>query len=253
MVGPGSLSHALYGANARRCLAPCVVSMDQPHDGNELVLTENFTGKLSLNTIIARYLVVTELFSRRGPIVAAVLWFLASAIFVDLVGYWLHRWAHHPGSPLYRPHMTHHLVTYPPARVVASGRYASSGADSLALWFAPFGVVYTAAVLCSGMPHPVPILAGGAIVAALNSVLHDLTHVSGSIVWRWPWLLGIAVRHHAHHFKMGRNFGILSDVWDRAFGTRLEGGSGGPGGRRARDLESRLPSSRGQGRSRPGR
>ncbi len=151
--------------------------------------------------------------------IAAIFWFLASAAFVDLAGYWLHRWAHRKGSPLYRAHMTHHLVNYPP-KAFFSTRYRSARSDSLALWLAPFAILYAGAILLVGAPHPWAMIAGAGVVAALSSVAHDLTHITGSIVWKKGWLCGIAVRHHLHHFKMGRNFGILVPWWDRLFGTR---------------------------------
>lgn len=151
--------------------------------------------------------------------IAAVLCFLASAAVVDLAGYWLHRWAHRPSSPLHRAHMTHHVVNYPP-KAFFSTKYRSARSDSLAIWFAPFGLAYATAVILLGIPHPVPILLGGAAVAVLSSVLHDLTHISGSMVWRTYGFRGIAVRHHSHHFKMGRNFGILFPWWDVLFRTR---------------------------------
>lgn len=151
--------------------------------------------------------------------VAAVLWFIASAAIVDLVGYWLHRWAHRPRSPLYRPHMTHHVTNYPP-KAFFSSRYRTSGSDSLALWFAPFAIIYGAVVILSGHPHPWAMLAGLVLVALLSSVAHDLSHVRASILWRNRWLGGIAARHHLHHFKMGRNYGIIVPWWDIIFGTR---------------------------------
>jgi sterol desaturase/sphingolipid hydroxylase (fatty acid hydroxylase superfamily) len=149
----------------------------------------------------------------------AILLFLASAVFVDLAGYWLHRWAHRPWSPVYRPHMTHHVINYPP-RSFFSTKYRASHSDGLALWFVPFGLVYVAVVLACDIPHPLAIFAGGGLVAALSSRAHTLTHISGSYLWRAKWLGGIAVRHHLHHFKMGRNFGILVPWWDGIFGTR---------------------------------
>lgn len=152
-------------------------------------------------------------------VLETVLLFIASAVFVDFIGYWLHRLAHHPRSPLYGPHMTHHVVNYPP-RSFFSSEYRSSRSDSLALWFAPFGALYVIAVLLLGLPHPWAIISGGATVAILSSLTHDLTHISGSIVWRRKWLLGIAVRHHTHHFKMRRNFGVLVPWWDDIFRTR---------------------------------
>lgn len=152
----------------------------------------------------------------------AVLLFIASAAFVDFAGYWLHRWAHRPSSPIYRPHMTHHVINYPP-RSFFSTKYKPSHSDGLALWFMPFGIVYVAVVLACGLPHPLAIIAGGALVAALSSRAHTLSHIGGSYLWRISPLNGIAVRHHTHHFKMGRNFGILVPWWDGIFGTSRVG------------------------------
>lgn len=149
----------------------------------------------------------------------AALWFIGSAVLVDLIGYWLHRWAHRPSSgPLYRAHMTHHVVKYPPRDVLSEG-YRSSGWDSLAIWFGPVLLVYGCMLLAADV-HPWSTLPGAVLVAVLSSVAHDLSHVRGSMVWRWKSLLGIAVRHHSHHFKMGRNFGVLVPWWDDIFGTR---------------------------------
>ena len=161
----------------------------------------------------------------------AVLLFVGSALFVDLVGYWLHRWAHHTSSgPLYRAHMTHHTVQYPP-RNVLSERYRSSGWDSLAIWFGPVLLLYCLLLLLADI-EPWATLPGAAFVAILSSVAHDLTHVRGSIAWRWRILKGIAVRHYTHHYKMGRNFGVLLPWWDVIFHTRRPPrrgpGGGGP-------------------------
>lgn len=150
---------------------------------------------------------------------ATIICFVLSAVFVDLVGYFLHRWAHRPTSPLYRAHMTHHVVNYPP-KAFFSTKYRSSRSDGLAIWFAPFGLVYSIAVLISGIPHPWTILLGGATVAVISSIAHDLTHIGGSIMWKWKILKGVAIRHHTHHFKMGRNFGIITPLWDVLFRTR---------------------------------
>lgn len=159
--------------------------------------------------------------SVEGKEMLAIILFLASAVFVDFAGYWLHRWAHRPSSPIYRPHMTHHVINYPP-RSFFSTNYKSSHSDGLALWFYPFGIVYVAVVLMCGVPHPLAIFAGGGLVAALSSRSHTLTHVSGSYLWKSKQFSGIAVRHYSHHFKMGRNFGVLVPWWDGIFGTRRQ-------------------------------
>lgn len=148
-----------------------------------------------------------------------IAFFIMSAVFIDFVGYWLHRWAHKKHSPLFRPHMTHHLKNYPPKAVI-SEEYRSSKSDSLAIWFIPFGILYTAFIIGLGIPHQIAIFSGGAIVASISSWLHDETHLANSIVWRKKIFRDAAVRHHAHHFKMRRNYGVITDVWDRIFRTR---------------------------------
>jgi sterol desaturase/sphingolipid hydroxylase (fatty acid hydroxylase superfamily) len=163
----------------------------------------------------------------------ALIGFLSSAVVVDLAGYWLHRWAHSPSSPLYRPHMTHHVRNYPP-REFLSDRYRSSGSDNLAIWFAPFGVIYALIVIISGMPHQVPILLGGAVAAVANAVMHDLTHIKDSVAWRSPWLRSMSVYHRVHHSHMRRNYGLLSSCWDRLFGTMWRGRVGREGRRAPR-------------------
>jgi sterol desaturase/sphingolipid hydroxylase (fatty acid hydroxylase superfamily) len=152
----------------------------------------------------------------------AIIWFVISMLTADLIGYWLHRWAHRPRSPLHRPHMTHHVRNYPP-RSFLSRKYQASGSDSLALWFVPFGIVYVVLVIVLGLPHPVAIIAGGALTAVLSSVVHDLSHVEESLVWRVGPLRWLGRWHRIHHSKMGRNFGILLTLWDRLFGTIYRG------------------------------
>lgn len=151
--------------------------------------------------------------------VEVLIWFFASAVFVDFIGYWLHRWAHRPSSPLYKPHMTHHTINYPP-RAYFSEIYKSSHSDGLALWFAPFGVVYVTLIFLLNFPHPYSMLAGGLLVAVLSSIFHELSHVTKSVLWTKSLLKGVAVRHYTHHFKMGRNFGIITGLWDVIFRTR---------------------------------
>ena len=146
-------------------------------------------------------------------------WFLGSALFTDFIGYWLHRWAHRKGSPLFRAHMTHHLTNYPP-KAVLTPKYHTSGSDSLVIWFAPFLVAYLVIMYIVPAVNFWPAALGAMMVALLSSLIHDATHVSGSFVWRRKSFLGAAVRHHAHHFKMRRNYGILIPTWDVIFKTR---------------------------------
>jgi sterol desaturase/sphingolipid hydroxylase (fatty acid hydroxylase superfamily) len=153
-----------------------------------------------------------------------IIWFLASAGFVDMVGYWLHRWSHRPKSPLYRSHMTHHVINYPSASFL-SEKYKGAGSDNLAFWFAPFIMIYVAAIIIIGLPHQAAIFSGGGVIAVGSVIVHDLTHITNSIMWRWPLLNKSATWHRIHHRKMGKNFGIIFSCWDRIFRTRYLGSS----------------------------
>lgn len=145
--------------------------------------------------------------------------FVISWAAVDLIGYWLHRLAHRPGSFLYGPHMTHHVQNYP-ARRFLSDDYRSSGSDSLAVWFAPMFVIYCViCLLAAPWPLSLAFVAGAAPPAIINSVLHDLTHIRRSIAWRCRPLRKYSIGHYAHHRNMRTNFGIATFLWDRIFGT----------------------------------
>lgn len=144
--------------------------------------------------------------------------FFSSLVFADLVGYWLHRWAHVKGSPFYRPHMVHHVRVYP-ARRFLSDTYETSGGGNLLLWFGPVLVLYVA-LLWLFLPWPMATVAtvAGVIPGIVSALVHDATHVRGSWVWRrFPRL---ARMHEVHHRRMGTNLGISHFGWDRAFGTR---------------------------------
>ncbi len=149
----------------------------------------------------------------------AFICFLASMAFVDFAGYWLHRLAHRPKNPLHKSHMTHHLKNYPPKQFFST-KYKTSGGDNLAIWLAPFGILYAIAILFFNIPHPVAILTGGGIIAGLNAMIHDLSHIENSIAWKWPILQSISKRHRIHHSKMRNNFGVIFSGWDVLFSTR---------------------------------
>ena len=146
-----------------------------------------------------------------------VLAFFLSLAFVDLAGYWLHRWAHVKGSPFYRPHMVHHVRVYPPRRFL-SDSYETSGGGNLFLWFGPVLVIYVT-LLWLLLPWPMATVAtvGGVIPGIVSSLVHDATHVEGSwIRRRLPFLADV---HRVHHRRMKTNMGIVHPLWDMVFRT----------------------------------
>ena len=157
--------------------------------------------------------------------------FFLSLVFVDLAGYWLHRWAHVKGSPFYRPHMVHHVRVYPPRRFLSES-YETSGGGNLLLWFGPVLVLYVS-LLWLLLPWPMALTGtvGGVIPGIVSSLVHDATHIRGS--WVWRRLGPLAEMHEVHHRRMRTNLGIVHFGWDRVFGTWRSPARAG--GTRARD------------------
>ena len=147
--------------------------------------------------------------------------FVGSWLLVDFIGYWLHRLAHQPWSPLYASHMTHHVQLYP-AKDFTSDKYRSSGGDSLALWFAPMLALYwILSVVLLGWAS-VPVLVGSLPPALLSTFVHDWTHTNNSPLrytkWTRKWIY-IHLQHHRNHKK---DLGITIFWWDRLFRTYKE-------------------------------
>lgn len=162
--------------------------------------------------IIAHYVKVGQLILIK--VLKNLLLFILSAGFVDFVGYWLHRWSHAKWSPLFKPHMTHHVKNYPPKKFTTD-KYISSGADSLIIWFAPFGLLYLLTIVIFNIPSPIFVIAGGLLSAIVSAVLHDLSHLNNSIAYK---LFPKAVNNHKiHHSHMRKNYGVITDCWDRLF------------------------------------
>lgn len=144
--------------------------------------------------------------------------FGGSWLLVDLIGYWLHRLAHLPKSPLYRAHMTHHVQNYPSNRL-QSDSYRNSGADSLAVWFAPIVVLYWVVSALVFGRWGFPVMLGALPPAVLSTLVHDWTHLRVSPLTRTTWTRRLAYLHHIHHRNHQKNLGITIFWWDRIFGT----------------------------------
>src|SRR5436305_6386186 len=147
-------------------------------------------------------------------------WAAAPAFFAGLVAglivwtlaeYWIHRVLYHHAPLLMALHNRHHEA---PSALIGIPSFLSCGIVIL-LAYAPF---------CLFMPVFAGGFASGALIGyAAYIVVHHATHH-----WRLEpgdWLYQARVRHMAHHYHDDVNFGIVTGVWDRVFGT--EGGRRG--------------------------
>ncbi len=122
-----------------------------------------------------------------------------------LAEYWVHRTLYHQAPVLSELHDRHHEA---PGALIGIPSFVSSGIVIL-LSYGPFFAF--APVFADGF-------ATGALMGyAAYMVVHHATH-------HWPlapgdWLYPARVRHMAHHYHGDSNFGIVTGLWDRVFGT----------------------------------
>lgn len=123
----------------------------------------------------------------------------------DVAYYWLHRALH--WRPLMRRiHWVHHRTSHPTA------------VD--ALYIHPLETVAGLGVLLASMAAVGPLGAGAFIAVVIShSLVNVLVHANLSIPTRLGWLTNHwSARHDAHHSGSG-NFGTITPLWDRLFGT----------------------------------
>jgi sterol desaturase/sphingolipid hydroxylase (fatty acid hydroxylase superfamily) len=151
---------------------------------------------------------------------------VGTAIFGDLIGYTVHRLAHHPRAGIiHKAHMNHHNQQYPPTDYL-SDTYRTAGNDSFTLYFIP---VFLAFGACAWFVLPWHLallsLATISIVSYLNDRCHSETHLKGSKLLRFRWFRRLRDLHYEHHVDHKSNFGIFSFNCDMLFGTWRNRGS----------------------------
>jgi len=132
-----------------------------------------------------------------GLVVGGIVWTLAE--------YWIHRVLYHHAPVLSELHDRHHEA---PGALIGIPSFLSSGIV-IVLSYGPFFAV--APAFADGF-------ASGALLGyAAYMVVHHAAH-------HWniepgDWLYAARVRHMAHHYHGESNFGIVTGLWDRVFGT----------------------------------
>jgi sterol desaturase/sphingolipid hydroxylase (fatty acid hydroxylase superfamily) len=147
-----------------------------------------------------------------------LLWVAGAYVAVSFFGYWVHRALHAPWSGVvHRGHMRHHLDLYPPGRLVSPRYDHARWWESGTFLFAPPLAIVVVAALLAGAPwYAAAAMLGFAL---LSDAVHDGFHLDRPGLQRFAAYRRLRGAHFAHHLNMRRNYGILTLVWDRLFGT----------------------------------
>lgn len=124
-----------------------------------------------------------------------------------------------------RAHLEHHLSLYPPGKLV-SDRYRQ------AMWFHRGTLLFTPPLIvilgaACGLLWLVsaplwlacvlsPVLVGYGLA---NDYVHDSTHIRKHWLNRFSWYKRVRKLHFIHHRDMTVNYGVITFIWDRVFGT----------------------------------
>jgi sterol desaturase/sphingolipid hydroxylase (fatty acid hydroxylase superfamily) len=147
---------------------------------------------------------------------------VASVFFVEVIGYFWHRFAEHVGilggTVQYR-HIVHHEKDYPVDNLrPADAKYKSAGAWTwYALAIVSLGILFILAPLRDAIP-----LAAGALIYAKFVVdyFHESFHLENTWLTRFAWFKRLTKLHDIHHWVPG-NYGIVFFWMDTVFGTLI--------------------------------
>lgn len=158
-----------------------------------------------------------------------VLVLLVSLVTASLIGHGIHWALHRPWTgPAYRGHMEHHLLLYPPSDLTStryrSARWYHNGVFLYAPAFLLLALLAWALVTLLALPVWIAFTFGATMLGlgVANNWAHDSFHSQNSLLMRLACYRRLRERHHVHHRNMRCNYGIVTSVWDRAFGTLRE-------------------------------
>jgi sterol desaturase/sphingolipid hydroxylase (fatty acid hydroxylase superfamily) len=158
-----------------------------------------------------------------------ILWIIVTAIvsliFSDIVGQTVHRIAHDRDMDdnIYRKHMTHHLVRYPPGHFY-SETYRSSGMDSFVQYFViPVLLSATVAYLLLPMYLFITFVGFMGLFALVNDRVHLYFHIKDCWLEKYKWFRRLRALHYLHHRNMKFNYGITTFYIDKLLKTFKKG------------------------------
>jgi len=168
--------------------------------------------------------------------------FLIAVVYVEFVGYWLHKLLHSEKLPwLSRAHMIHHLRDYGPKTPLHRDTYLSSAdgrASFLGIgmeWIVPIATILTVSLTAMYFLNiawdlqivfvTVAMLWGYFLFGYMHSSLHTRNFWLQKIPFLKKWHRRITQLHDFHHLqisedgRMLNNYGICFYWFDRVFGT----------------------------------
>lgn len=124
--------------------------------------------------------------------------------------------------------MRHHTDLYPVHDMVSDTYRMPKWEENGVVLFFPFfivvfGLVSMVSILC-GIPVWIVVTFCSITTAygMISDVIHDSFHLRKFFLQRFAFYMRLRRLHLVHHVNMGQNFGILSFLWDRVFGTYKE-------------------------------
>lgn len=143
---------------------------------------------------------------------------VASFFFAEAVGFFIHKLAHWPGSgKLFRNHLHHHAVIYPPENYTTK-KYVANVRTSFLPVFVPLFIVCNA-VAWTFFSWPIALIfflmSSG--VSLVSNYMHDSFHVENHWLDRFRWHRLLRELHHVHHKHTRKNLGIYMFLYDRLF------------------------------------
>ena len=139
-------------------------------------------------------------------------WFVS-----DLSGYFVHRLMH---TLSLGAHMKHHAL-YPPDDFLSHHYREPAGLLTYAqmLSYSIPGILYTASVFALfGFHEFLYSVLVVLVYSFVTQYLHNSIHIKGCKLEKFSWFISIRNAHLIHH-KTDHNFGIISFLCDRVFGT----------------------------------
>lgn len=147
-------------------------------------------------------------------------------LLAGLFGHLVHWALHQPWAGVFhRAHMDHHLVQYPPGDLTSDRYRTVNWRHSGTFLFTPPLLAILGAVggLLWGLGAPAWVLVTLGITLVgfglVNDYVHDSFHVRRHPLNRYGWYRRLRRLHFVHHVDMGSNYGIVTMVYDRVFGT----------------------------------
>lgn len=125
---------------------------------------------------------------------------------------------HRVGRSIFRDHVTCHHAHYH-HRALTSNRYIQHEKLVTPLFVIPalglIGAAYVTLPFGIFVAHTVTVV----LSFGLHIYLHTRYHLSNTWLLRFDWFRRYRALHFQHHKDMRTNFGIVSFLWDRLFGT----------------------------------